>query len=218
MLAMQALGSYPITLAGEPEQKALYLPAIAKRECIMAFALTEAEAGSDVSCLTTRAVRHDGAFRLSGTKRFVSNAGIANNYLVFASTNPGLRGKGISAFIVNPTLSGVIIKEKSTLLSPHPIGMIYFDDCIVPESHLIGGEDHGLQLGFQTLDLLRCTVGAAALGFAQRALDEAICTASSDISSVGYRSISGSSIPTRGNGNEPGGGALVGLSSGLGAR
>jgi alkylation response protein AidB-like acyl-CoA dehydrogenase len=135
MLAMQALGSYPITLAGEPEQKALYLPAIAKRECIMAFALTEAEAGSDVSCLTTRAVRHDGAFRLSGTKRFVSNAGIANNYLVFASTNPGLRGKGISAFIVNPTLSGVIIKEKSTLLSPHPIGMIYFDDCIVPESH-----------------------------------------------------------------------------------
>jgi acyl-CoA dehydrogenase len=166
MLAMQALGSYPITLAGEPEQKALYLPAIAKGECIMAFALTEPEAGSDVSCLTTRAVRHDGAFRFTGTKHFVSNAGIADNYLVFSSTNPELRGKGISAFIVNPMLSGVIIKEESTLLSPHPIGMIYFDDCIVPESHLIGGEGHGLQLGFQTLDLLRCTVGAAALGFA----------------------------------------------------
>ena len=113
MLAMQALGSYPITLAGEPEQKALYLPAIAKGECIMAIALTEPEAGSDVSCLTTRAVRHDGAFRFIGTKHFGSNAGIADNYLVFASTNPELRGKGISAFIVNPMLSGVIIKKKA---------------------------------------------------------------------------------------------------------
>ena len=174
MLAIQALGSYPITLAGEPEQKALYLPAIAKGECIMAFALTEPEAGSDVSSLTTRAVRHDGAFRLTGTKRFVSNAGIADNYLVFASTNPELHAKGISAFIVDSTVPGVIIKEKITLLSPHPIGMVCFDDCIVPESHLIGGEGQGLQLAFQTLDLLRCTVGAAALGFAQRALDEAI--------------------------------------------
>jgi acyl-CoA dehydrogenase len=173
MLAMQAMGSYPITLAGQPEQKGLYLPAIAKGECMMAFALTEPEAGSDVSCLTTRAVRHGGAFRLSGTKRFVSNAGIADRYVVFASTNPELRGKGISAFIVDSTEPGVIIKELA-LLSPHPIGMVCFDDCIVPESNLIGGEGQGLQLAFQTLDLLRCTVGAAAVGFAQRALDEAI--------------------------------------------
>jgi acyl-CoA dehydrogenase len=173
MLAMQAMGSYPITLAGQPEQKGLYLPAIAKGECMMAFALTEPEAGSDVSCLTTRAVRHGGAFRLSGTKRFVSNAGIADRYVVFASTTPELRGKGISAFIVDSTQPGVIIKELA-LLSPHPIGMVCFDDCIVPESNLIGGEGQGLQLAFQTLDLLRCTVGAAAVGFAQRALDEAI--------------------------------------------
>lgn len=173
MLAMQAMGSYPITLAGQPEQKKLYLPAIAKGECMMAFALTEPEAGSDVSCLTTRAVRQGGAFRLSGTKRFVSNAGIADRYVVFASTNPELRGKGISAFIVDSTEPGVIIKELA-LLSPHPIGMVCFDDCIVPESNLIGGEGQGLQLAFQTLDLLRCTVGAAAVGFAQRALDEAI--------------------------------------------
>ena len=173
MVAMQAMGSYPITLAGQPEQKGLYLPAIAKGECMMAFALTEPEAGSDVSCLTTRAVRHGGAFRLSGTKRFVSNAGIADKYVVFASTNPELRGKGISAFIVDSTEPGVIIKELA-LLSPHPIGMVCFDDCIVPESNLIGGEGQGLQLAFQTLDLLRCTVGAAAVGFAQRALDEAI--------------------------------------------
>ena len=174
MLAMQALGSYPLTLGGKPEQKALYLPAIAKGECITAFALTEPEAGSDVSSLKSTAVRHGGAFRLSGTKRFVSNAGIADSYLVFVSTNPVLRGKGISAFIVDSTVPGVIIKEKITLLSPHPIGTVCFDDCIVPESSLIGAEGQGLQLAFQTLDLLRCTVGAAALGFAQRALDEAI--------------------------------------------
>jgi acyl-CoA dehydrogenase len=140
----------------------------------MAFALTEPEAGSDVSCLTTRAVRHGDEFHLSGTKRFVSNAGIADNYLVFASTNPDLRGKGISAFIVGSAAPGLLIKEKIKLLSPHPVGVVCFEDCIVPESNLIGAEGQGLQIAFQTLDLLRCTVGAAALGFAQRALEEAI--------------------------------------------
>jgi acyl-CoA dehydrogenase len=174
MLAMQALGSYPITLAGKPQQKQRYLPSIARGECIMAFALTEPEAGSDVSCLTTRAVRHGGEFRLTGTKRFVSNAGIAGSYVIFASTNPELRGKGISAFIVDSTAPGLIIKEKITLLSPHPVGVVCFEDCIVPESNLIGAEGQGLQIAFQTLDLLRCTVGAAALGFARRALEEAI--------------------------------------------
>ncbi len=174
MLAMQALGGYPITLAGNPEQKQRYLRSIARGECIMAFALTEPEAGSDVSCLTTRAVRHGNEFRLSGTKRFVSNAGIADNYLVFASTNPDLRGKGISAFIVGSAAPGLLIKEKIKLLSPHPVGVVCFEDCIVPESNLIGAEGQGLQIAFQTLDLLRCTVGAAALGFAQRALEEAI--------------------------------------------
>lgn len=174
MLAMQALGGYPITLAGNPEQKKRYLRSIARGECIMAFALTEPEAGSDVSCLTTRAVRHGDEFRLTGTKRFVSNAAIADNYLVFASTNPDLRGKGISAFIVGSAAPGLLIKEKIKLLSPHPVGVVCFEDCIVPESNLIGAEGQGLQIAFQTLDLLRCTVGAAALGFAQRALEEAI--------------------------------------------
>ena len=174
MLAMQALGSYPITLAGKPQQKERYLPSIARGECIMAFALTEPEAGSDVSRLKTRAVRHGGEFRLTGTKRFVSNAGIAGSYVIFASTNPELRGKGISAFIVDSTVPGLIIKEKMTLLSPHPVGVVCLENCIVPESNLIGAEGQGLQIAFQTLDLLRCTVGAAALGFAQRALEAAI--------------------------------------------
>ena len=174
VLAVQSLGGYPITLAGNTEQKQRYLPPIARGECIMAFALTEAEAGSDVSSLTTRAVRENGEFRLTGTKRFVSNAGIADNYLVFASTNPELRGKGISAFIVASTAPGLLIKEKMTLLSPHPIGVVALENCIVPESNLIGAEGQGLQIALQTLDLLRCTVGAAALGFSQRALEEAI--------------------------------------------
>ena len=174
MLAMQALGSHPITLAGNQEQKQRYLPSIARGDCIMAFALTEPEAGSDVSSLTTRAVRQSGAFRLTGNKRFVSNAGIADSYLVFASSNPEMRGKGISAFVVDSATPGLIIKEKIALLSPHPIGVVCFEDCVVAESNLIGAEGQGLQIAYQTLDLLRCTVGAAAVGFAQRALEEAI--------------------------------------------
>jgi acyl-CoA dehydrogenase len=174
MFAMQALGSYPITLAGSEEHKRRYLTQIGRGDCIAAFALTEAEAGSDASSLMTKAVRYGGEFRLTGTKRFISNAGIADSYIVFGSTHPELRGKGISAFIVDSTTPGLIIKEKMALLSPHPIGVVCFEDCIVSENNLIGAEGQGLQLAFQTLDLLRCTVGAAAVGFAQRALEEAI--------------------------------------------
>jgi acyl-CoA dehydrogenase len=174
MFAMQALGSYPITLAGSEEHKRRYLTPIGRGDCIAAFALTEAEAGSDASSLMTKAVRHGDEFRLTGTKRFISNAGIADSYIVFGSTHPELRGKGISAFLVDSTTPGLIIREKMALLSPHPIGVVCFEDCIVSENNLIGAEGQGLQLAFQTLDLLRCTVGAAAVGFAQRALEEAI--------------------------------------------
>lgn len=174
MLAVQALGSYPITLAGSEEQKRRYLPSIARGDLITAFALTEPEAGSDVSSLRTTAIRHGPEFCVTGTKRFVSNAGIADTYIVCASTNPELRGKGISAFVVDATTPGLIIKEKMTLLSPHPIGVVCFEDCTVPENNLIGSEGEGLQIAFQTLNLLRCTVGAAAVGLAQRALEQAI--------------------------------------------
>ena len=174
MLAVQALGSYPITLAGSEEQKRHYLPLIASGQSIGAFALTEPEAGSDVSSLRTTAIRHGPEFCVTGTKRFVSNAGIADTYIVFASTNPELRGKGISAFVVDANTPGLIIKEKMLLLSPHPIGVVCFEDCIVPENNLIGSEGEGLQIAFQTLNLLRCTVGAAAIGLAQRALEETV--------------------------------------------
>lgn len=172
--AVQALGSYPITLAGTEEQKARYIPPIAKGEAMAAFALTEPEAGSDIASLETRAVKHGNEYCLTGMKRFVSNAGLAGTYVVFASTDPGKKAKGISAFIVQADRPGLILKEKTRLISPHPIGIIAFEECIVSEGNLLGQEGDGVKIALGTLDTLRCTVGAAAVGMAQRALEEAI--------------------------------------------
>jgi acyl-CoA dehydrogenase len=174
MFAIQALGSYPITLCGTEEQKQSYLPPIAKGTAIAAFALTEPEAGSDVSRLQTRAVRRGKEFCLTGTKRFISNAGIADHYVVFASTSPDTKGRGVSAFVVDAETPGLIVKERTQVISPHPIGVIAFDDCIIPERSLLGNEGEGLKIALGTLDVLRCTVAAAAVGLAQRALEEAI--------------------------------------------
>jgi acyl-CoA dehydrogenase len=174
MFALQALGSYPITLAGSAAQKQNYLPRVAGGAAIAAFAITEPEAGSDVASLQMTAVRRGEEFVLSGTKRFISNAGIADYYVVFASTAPEKKAKGVSAFIVDAATPGLAVEERTKLLSPHPIGVLGFADCVVPASALLGGEGEGLQIALHTLDLLRCSVGAAAVGFAQRALDEAI--------------------------------------------
>ena len=140
MFAMQALGSYPISLAGNREQKSRLLPAIARGECIAAFAITEPDAGSDVASLQTRAERHGNEFRLTGTKRFISNAGIADNYVVFAATAPEKKAKGISAFLLAANTPGLFLKEKIELLAPHPIGVIEFADCVVDEDALLGKE------------------------------------------------------------------------------
>jgi len=174
MLGMQALGSYPITLAGSEEQKSRYLPGVARGEAIAAFAVTEPEAGSDVSALQTRAIKRGKEYCLTGTKRFISNAGIADQYVVFASTDPEKKGKGISAFVVQADTPGLVLKERTRVLSPHPIGVIGFEECLVPESQLLGKEGEGLKIALGTLEVLRCTVGAAALGLAQRALEEAL--------------------------------------------
>jgi len=174
MFAMQALGSYPITLAGSEEQKKRYLPAIAKGEAIAAFALTEPEAGSDISAMQTSAVRDGDGYRLTGVKRFISNAGIARTYTLFASTDPEKKIKGISAFVVEADTPGFFLKEKTSLLSPHPIGVIAFEDCRIPRTQLLGQEGEGVKIALATLDTLRCTVAAAAVGLAQRALEEAI--------------------------------------------
>ena len=174
MFALQALGSYPVTLAGSDEQKRRYLPRIATGESIAAFALTEPEAGSDVASLQTRAIKRDGNYSLSGTKRFISNAGIADYYIVFATTDPDKKAKGISAFIVDADVQGLIVKEKTAVMSPHPIGVIAFENCVVAAGSLLGVAGEGLSIAYGTLDVLRCTVGAAAVGMAQRALEEAV--------------------------------------------
>jgi acyl-CoA dehydrogenase len=174
MFAIQALGSYPITLFGSEEQKKLYLPRIGKGTAIAAFALTEPEAGSDIAALQTRAVRRGKEYSLTGTKSFISNAGIADSYVVFASTASEKKGKGISAFVVDASTHGLIVKERTQVISPHPIGVIAFDKCVIPENSLLGNDGDGLKIALGTLDVLRCTVGAAALGFAQRAVEEAV--------------------------------------------
>jgi acyl-CoA dehydrogenase len=174
MFAVQALGSYPIALFGTEAQKQRYLPPFAKGTAIAAFALTEPEAGSDVAALKSRALRRDGEYVLAGNKRFISNAGIADSYVVFASTAPDLEGKGISAFVVDANNPGLVIKKRIQMISPHPIGMIAFEECVIPESSLLGNQGDGLKIALMTLDLFRCTVGAAAVGLAQRALEEAV--------------------------------------------
>ena len=174
MFGVQALGSYPIVIAGTEAQKKKYLPPLATAETIAAFALTEAEAGSDAAAIGTRATKVSGGYRLDGGKRFISNAGIAHTYVVFASTQPDAKAKGVSAFIVAADSSGFTVKEKTRLLSPHPIGVLSFDNCFVPEQQMLGSAGDGLNIAFRTLDLLRSTVGAAAVGFARRALAEAI--------------------------------------------
>ncbi|HYJ16584.1 MAG TPA: acyl-CoA dehydrogenase family protein, partial [Candidatus Limnocylindria bacterium] len=107
-------------------------------------------------------------------KRFISNAGIADFYVVFASTTPEKKAKGVSAFVIDANTSGLAVTEKTQLLSPHPVGVVDFTDCGVPQTALLGAEGDGLKIALKTLDLLRCSVGAAAVGFAQRALEEAI--------------------------------------------
>ncbi len=174
MFGVQALGSYPIVIAGTAEQKQKYLPPLATAENIAAFALTEPEAGSDAAAIRTRATKVSGGYRLDGSKCFISNAGIAHTYVVFASTEPNVRAKGISAFIVQADAPGFSVKEKTRLLSPHPIGVLSLDNCFVPQQQRLGTDGEGLSIAFRTLDTLRSTVGAAAVGFARRALSEAL--------------------------------------------
>jgi len=174
MFAMQGLGSFPVALAGSEEIKQRILPAVKNGDAIAAFAITEPEAGSDVSAILTTARRSDSGYVLDGVKSFISNAGLADFYTVFAKTDSAAGSKGISAFVVEKQNPGFLFEEKIDLIAPHPIGRIRFDGCRVPAGNLLGAEGQGFKIAMTTLDTFRPTVGAAAVGLARRALDEAI--------------------------------------------
>ncbi|MEA3050174.1 MAG: acyl-CoA dehydrogenase [Sphingomonadales bacterium] len=171
--AMQGLGSGTIALFGSPEQKAAILPSVARGEKIAAFALTEPDSGSDVANIATRAEERDGGWVLNGEKAFISNGGIADFYVVFARTGEAPGAKGLSAFLVERGTPGLDDSERTEVIAPHPLATLAFRDMRLPGSALIGERGRGFQQAMATLDVFRTTVGAAALGFARRALDEA---------------------------------------------
>ena len=172
--AMQGLGTGPISLFGTAEQKARWLPAVARGTAISAFALSEAEAGSDVSAIATRAQREGDDWRLDGAKTWISNAGIADLYVVFARTGEGPGAKGLSAFVVEAGAPGFSVAKTIDLIAPHPIGALAFDGVRARAADMLGSPGDGFRIAMATLDVFRSTVGAAALGFARRALDEAL--------------------------------------------
>ncbi|MCC7166052.1 MAG: acyl-CoA dehydrogenase family protein [Rhodospirillales bacterium] len=174
VFAMQGLGTGPVSLFGSPAQQAHWLPKVTKGECLSAFALSEKEAGSDVASLATTAVRDGDHWVLNGGKTWISNAGVAGLYVVFARTGEAPGAKGLSAFIVEPTDPGFSVSEFIDVIAPHPLGSLLFKNCRIPADRLVGQTGQGFKIAMATLDIFRTTVGAAALGFARRALDEAV--------------------------------------------
>lgn len=175
--AMQGLGSGPVTLAGSPPLQAEVLPRVARGEWIAAFALSEPEAGSDVAAIACTA-RDDGdAWVLDGEKTWISNGGIADFYCVFARTGEAPGTRGLSCLLVRAGTPGFEIAERIDVIAPHPLARLRFSGCRVPKSHLLGTPGEGFKLAMRTLDIFRASVAAAALGFARRALDEALAHA-----------------------------------------
>ncbi|HZO23138.1 MAG TPA: acyl-CoA dehydrogenase family protein [Steroidobacteraceae bacterium] len=179
--AMQGLGSGAISLAGSAELRNRYLPRVVRGEAIAAFALSERDAGSDVAAIECRAHRDGEAYVLNGEKTWISNGGIADFYCVFARTSPAehrpdgsVTAKGISAFVVDADTAGFSAAARIELIAPHPLATLSFRDCRVPVSHRLGEEGAGFKLAMRTLDVFRTSVAGAALGFAQRALDESL--------------------------------------------
>ena len=173
VFAMQGLGSGPISLFGTPEQQARYLPAVAQGQAIAAFALSEPDAGSDVAAMSTRATREGDHYRLNGVKTWISNAGIADFYTVFArSENDDV--DGVTAFVIDANTTGLTVSERFDVCAPHPIGSLEFKDCVIPASQRLSEPGRGFKVAMQTLDVFRASVGAAALGFAQAAANMAM--------------------------------------------
>jgi alkylation response protein AidB-like acyl-CoA dehydrogenase len=182
--AMQGLGSGAISLAGSDAQRSAYLTRVARGEAIAAFALSEPQAGSDVAAMACSARVDGDSVVLNGEKTWISNGGIADFYVVFARDDHGpgtpTRGaKGISAYIVDAGTPGFEVAERIPVIAPHPLARLRFSDCRVPLAQRIGAAGEGFKVAMRTLDVFRTSVAAAALGFARRALDEALARATS---------------------------------------
>ncbi|NNU42790.1 acyl-CoA dehydrogenase family protein [Ramlibacter montanisoli] len=177
--AMQGLGSGAISLQGTDAQKERYLPRVAKGEAIAAFALSEPDAGSDVANLRCAAHVEDGHAVLNGEKTWISNGGIADFYVVFCRTGEAPGPRGISAFIVDADTPSFEVAERIDVIAPHPLARLRFRSCRIPLSQRIGAPGEGFKVAMRTLDVFRTSVAAAALGFARRALDEALHRATS---------------------------------------
>jgi acyl-CoA dehydrogenase len=173
--AMQGLGSGAISLFGSDDLRLRYLPGVADGGLIAAFALSEPEAGSDVAQIAMSARRDgSGAYVLDGEKTWISNGGLADLYTVFARTGEGPGARGLSAFVVDAATPGLRVVERIPVLAPHPLARLEFEGVRVPADQLLGAPGEGFKVAMATLDVFRSTVGAAALGFARRALDEAL--------------------------------------------
>ncbi|NUQ34375.1 MAG: acyl-CoA dehydrogenase family protein [Planctomycetaceae bacterium] len=172
---MQSLGSLPVQIAGSDAMKKSFLPGVISGDLTAAFALSEPNAGSDAAAVETRAEKRGNSYIINGNKRLISNAGVATHYVVFARTAEG--PKGVSAFFVPAETKGLSARQTPTM-TPHPLGQLEFKEMEVPIANLIGKEGDGLKLAFQTLARGRPSVGAAACGFARRAIEEAIRHAS----------------------------------------
>jgi acyl-CoA dehydrogenase len=172
--AMQGLGSGAISLFGSDANRADYLPRVARGEAIAAFALSEPQAGSDVAAMQCAATLDGDHYVLNGEKTWISNGGIADFYVVFARTGEQPGARGISALIVDADTTGLTIAERINVIAPHPLARLQFTDCRVPAGKRLGEAGQGFKVAMATLDVFRTSVAAAALGFARRALDEAL--------------------------------------------
>ena len=170
--AMQGLGSGAISLFGTIEQKREWLPKVASGKAIAAFAMTEPDCGSDAANMSTSAMRDGNEWVIVGEKTYISNGGIADFYVTLARTGEGEGARGLSAFIV--PAESVEVTERTQVIAPHPLARLKFDRVRVPADAIIGESGEGFRVAMETLNLFRVTVGAAALGFARRALDEAV--------------------------------------------
>ena len=181
VFAMQGLGTGSIQFFGTEAQKAAFLPQVRNGTALAAFALSEPDAGSDVAAIAMTASRTNEGWRLDGVKTWISNGGIAAHYVVFARTGEAPGTRGLSAFIVPADTPGLTIAERIDIIAPHPLATLHFDNCVVPHDALLGAPGQGFKIAMATLDVFRPTVGAAALGMARRALDEAVSRAKSRI-------------------------------------